>query len=474
MAANIDGFGAVTWWGFSPALDLGDLKQKGIAKQGPATDPPTVQSDVVNVLLVGAADLRHVFKTLVHSHKYTNKPVHFYVAEGCLEVYARHLLFLSLLFEPSEKMGLQERVELFLELYGNTLVRPATADYLREKASQLIKMVTDEEYLKQCVPILDISLLKYKERDFLESIFKFWRNRDEKYFDVAKLWEHRLRQYLGQRYDSRSGAFDWDYNMHLSDMAPVVGSREYQGWREGGVAFRLRGDAPYTSSNMTLASGLLLKEGADKVARRGYWGDIVSSPYLSFGVESHNEELFTRHNGRHIKTSSDVSEYNLLSLFHRLITGEEYAPPTTTAEQETSQMGVIEEIDEEQEAVINDKTPGSEHSLRGPLFNGSCSVTLLPLNSPSEIGRKEKFKQLFDVVYLSNSMVHHLASGIHTTFSPGCTLVMETAKFMLDLKKDKRVEYVQKITSMATSVGFKIPVLPSEDNPSHLAFIRDT
>ena len=30
MAANIDGFGAVTWWGFSPALDLGDLKQKGI------------------------------------------------------------------------------------------------------------------------------------------------------------------------------------------------------------------------------------------------------------------------------------------------------------------------------------------------------------------------------------------------------------------------------------------------------------
>ena len=42
-------------------------------------------------------------------------------------------------------------------------------------------------------------------------------------------------------------------------------------------------------------------QGADKVARRGYWGDIVSSPYLSFGVESHNKELFTRHNGNHIK-----------------------------------------------------------------------------------------------------------------------------------------------------------------------------
>ncbi len=31
-------------------------------------------------------------------------------------------------------------------------------------------------------------------------------------------------------------------------------------------------------------------------------------------------------------------------------------------------------------------------------------------------------------------------------------------RFMLNLKKDKRVEYVQKITSMATSIGFKVYV----------------
>jgi len=32
-----------------------------------------------------------------------------------------------------------ERVELFLEIYGNTLVRAATADYYSSKASELIK-----------------------------------------------------------------------------------------------------------------------------------------------------------------------------------------------------------------------------------------------------------------------------------------------------------------------------------------------
>ena len=34
-------------------------------------------------------------------------PLQFYVAESCLEVFARHMLFLALLFEPTDKLGLQ-------------------------------------------------------------------------------------------------------------------------------------------------------------------------------------------------------------------------------------------------------------------------------------------------------------------------------------------------------------------------------
>ena len=44
-------------------------------------------------------------------------------------------------------------------------------------------------------------------------------------------------------------------------------------------------------------------QGGDRVARRGYWGDIVSSPYLSFGVESDCEDLLSRQNGKHVKVS---------------------------------------------------------------------------------------------------------------------------------------------------------------------------
>lgn len=34
---------------------------------------------------------------------------------------------------------------------------------------------------------------------------------------------------------------------------------------------------------------------------RGYWGDIVSSPYLSFGIETDDESLLKTQNGKHIK-----------------------------------------------------------------------------------------------------------------------------------------------------------------------------
>ena len=45
---------------------------------------------------------------------------------------------------------------------------------------------------------------------------------------------------------------------HTHTQAPVIGSHEYAVWREGGVAFHLRDDAPYESTNHTLASGTIL------------------------------------------------------------------------------------------------------------------------------------------------------------------------------------------------------------------------
>jgi dynein assembly factor 3 len=110
-----------------------------------------------------------------------------------------------------QTLGLQERVELFLELYGNSRIRPNTSDFLIAFSNRMINMVclvcggisssrlalnapececapstpcptqiTDVDLAAKEMPYLDISALKFRERDDLEAIFKFWRNDDPK------------------------------------------------------------------------------------------------------------------------------------------------------------------------------------------------------------------------------------------------------------------------------------------------------
>ena len=90
----------------------------------------STDSECDNILVVGSGDLRHVLKTLAHSTKplhvseehyivfrlipvatYNSEPLsvsmQFYVAECSLEMLARHMMFLTLISEPINKLGLQ-------------------------------------------------------------------------------------------------------------------------------------------------------------------------------------------------------------------------------------------------------------------------------------------------------------------------------------------------------------------------------
>lgn len=445
MSVITEGFGSVTWWGFSPALDLISFLEN-LQQSLP------VAGNTLNILLVGGADLRHVMQTLAKTHQKQNLNLHFYIIESNLEVLSRHMLFLSLLAEPPHKIGLREKTELFLELYGNTLIRSHTVQYIRETANILIKMITDMDYLQTILPILDVSLLKFKERDMMEGIFKFWRNPDEKSFEIEHHWENRLRHYLAQRYDSRSGVFDWDYHMKLQEMAPTISMREYGHWREVGVAFQLRDDAPYENTNRTLASGSVIKHRQEQIACRGYWGDIVNSPYITFGTVCENKDMLKKANEKYTKSCQEICEYNVQTLIHILLIG---APPSFPPPPSSSN-GVTLEVTEEVEDEIKDEREKDAYNTSGsPLLNGTCRITFLPLNSANEIGKKGKFQKLFHCAFFSNSMVHNLLGGIEATFTDDCVLICETTRYMVDLKDEHNDMYVKKITGMADSIGYK-------------------
>jgi len=440
MAMASSGLGYITWWGYSTALDL--INFTGLDGRGNLVDGTKhVKGDDINILLIGAADLRHVLLTMANSSASRN--IHFYLVESSLEVLARHIFFLALIAEPPDQLGNQEKAELFVELYGNTMLRSQALDYVRMKSNELIRCVTDDDYLKQHLPQLDISLLKFKEKDFLEGIFKFWHNSGQT-FDIKRMWESRVRSFLGVRYDNRSGVFDWDYNMKLLDMVSVISSLEYCGWREDGIAFRLRPDAPYEVPNITLASGIIVNKNGEKVGQRGYWGDITTSPYVTFGTVTDNEDLLKVIKNHRAKGGQDITVHNVSLVTSKL-----------SKQQHTKKHSSF----------------ASPPEVTGEI-SSNCKISLLPLGTATEVGKKKKFSSLFDVVYFSNSMVHHLTSDIKPVLAPDCIVVAESAKFMLELKKENKQEYVKKVTAMAGGVGLKpiATTTQTDESPDHLLY----
>nr|XP_005992877.1 PREDICTED: dynein assembly factor 3, axonemal [Latimeria chalumnae]XP_014342038.1 PREDICTED: dynein assembly factor 3, axonemal [Latimeria chalumnae]XP_014342039.1 PREDICTED: dynein assembly factor 3, axonemal [Latimeria chalumnae] len=462
MSANGsgEGFGAVTWWGFTPALDF---QMKGLSASMEHLRLTEKEVSELNILMVGAGDSRHLLKTICQAHRWKHRRINFYVIENNLELIGRHLLFLTLAVEPPDHMGLQEKSEVFLELFGNSLIRSQTATYLQDKANLFIHYITDLDAQQKKLPAIDLSALKFKERDQLEAIFKFWRNPDPKVFLIDKMWDIRNGHYLGSRYDSRKGCYDWDLNMKLHDRgAALINKNEYNRWREKGVAFEIR-EGVYDIPNKSLASGMLMKHKGEKVPARGYWGDIVTGPYIAFGIETEEQSLMKTANGVYTKTAQDISHHNILALFHELVAKERYVPPSSvTSPLELQTQANLSEITEEKENTLSDEESSSGKEAAPKIVGQEkdfiplkdIEIHFLPLNCISELHHKSKYVNLFNIIYFSCSMVHNIKPELKLLAAPKATLIVELTKFLLDIRKEQIAGFANRVTEMASEAGF--------------------
>ena len=64
-----------------------------------------------------------------------------------------------------------------------------------------------------------------------------------------------------------------------------------------------------------------MQERGRSVLSEGYWGDLVSGPFFSFGIEAEEPELFRVANRQHVKNAVEVSEYNVASCMFEMRTG---------------------------------------------------------------------------------------------------------------------------------------------------------
>ena len=443
----MDGIGNINWWGFSPSIDFLEHFQNKKLQNSSLND-----EDEIKILLVSAGDQRHILQTLASKKKYSKfKKIHFFVYEKMLDLYARDFLLFAIALEHPSRRGIQEKTELFLEIFGNLMIRDYTSQIIRNKANEFIKYITDLKKLSETeLKIFNFELLKFKERDFLENIFKFWRLQNEvngkDYFPAAKCWDIRLRSYFGIRFDSRSNAYDWDFSMKLTDRknAGLIQKRIYSRWRETGQAFELR-DSNYDTPNPTMASNIVFNDprNGDKSIRRGYFGDILIGPYVCFGINSKNIEHYKKSNDMYKYSSVDVSKENVSSYFKSLIesTGIDLIEYQTDEEKLSKKLNEtkIVEVTEEEIQEINDldKTKTSKNLERDYISLDDCKITFLPLTIFEDFTKKSKYDKCFDIAYFSNSGISYMKTSINKILKPNALVFIETAKFIIEMKDEQ-------------------------------------
>ncbi|KAK2489883.1 hypothetical protein MC885_017108 [Smutsia gigantea] len=491
------GFGSVSWWGLSPALDL------QAESESPSQD-------------------------------------HFYVLENNLEAVARHMLIFSLALEDPEKMGLQEKSETFLEVWGNALLRPPVAAFMRTQADRLARLVPEPDRLVEQLPWLSLGALKvpslpgigwpreeweravqrglrgwsrlgarkfgpwlpsshcgiwprgwlllgapvsssgkrekgshalgwkggssrswspcsllfllsphaclapqFRERDTLEAIFRFWAGGEKgpQAFPMSRLWDSRLRHYLGSRYDARRGVSDWDLHMKLHDRgARVIHTREFRRWRDTGVAFELRDSSAYHVPNRTLASGRLLSHRGERVAARGYWGDIATGPFVAFGIEVDDESLLRTSNGQPVKTAGEITQHNVTEIFREMAA---WGRPRAA------------QGDPEQ---VQCRTDGSPEPAA--LGLESFTIYFLPLGSAQTLNHKSCYKGRFQLLYAAcgyedfEGMVHLLSPELGECMAPGGRLIVELAQYLVDVRPEQLQGFSARVAELAQKAGF--------------------
>ena len=205
IAASIGHYGM---HGYSATFDVQEAVEKARAATAttttdPADDEDPAAAEPLKVLLVGPGDLRHVLTTVARRRRHHKRPgkalrpLHFYVLESPVEILARELLLLEALLDF--EVPIRQRATVFLEVYGNCKVQDRTARYVEQLGHQLRALIVDGR--GRLEDLVDLSQLRYRERDALEDAFRNYACQVP--FDVDTLRDHRIRGLYAERYDAR-------------------------------------------------------------------------------------------------------------------------------------------------------------------------------------------------------------------------------------------------------------------------------
>lgn len=426
------------FWGFSESLDLYEEYTKNVK-------PNDEQPSEIKVLLFGSADPRHILKTMSKRYQHHAK-VHFYIIEACPALIARQIILLSIALEPPHLLTLSNRTHLFMDIYGNAIIRSPSMAYIDSKSKHLIKCITDLEFNEKMQPIFDFNHLKYVERDAMENVLNFWRENDRNQFDINASWTQRLRHYLRERYDTRQGAFDWDHQMRLKDNgAQQICSQEYRHWREIGVAFTFP-EYRQSYANKTFA----LQPSQSNAG--GYMGDISIGPFCVFGLSCHDQKLLKSNHGQNEYRATDITERNLLEIFYEI----------QEQQSATSESLIIHRLGMTKintGKILEAKTHKTDENdlkkFNEPLIStDQIKISFLSMEDAQHLIDGNKFNREFDVVFIGRNYFPIVKKEFANVFTANALILFETAQFSIQ-RKPEIDKFLMKIREMAKEMNLK-------------------
>ncbi|XP_053996440.1 dynein axonemal assembly factor 3 [Hylaeus anthracinus] len=421
-------------WGYSPALDI----QLEVNKS--ATN---CLGECLEVLIVGAGDARHIVKTLASSYLYRDRIITYHVIESTLEQVARSMLLLSTCLERD--LGLQEATRYYLEIYGNTLVRPATAKYLVKHSDRLMDIPTNTI---DCT-WLSLENFKRRDKDRLEGIFKFWERATRENIPVVEYWDQRVRKSLKTRYDYRDGVFDWDYHMVLKsrDVSNLT-IQEYRFWRNNGIAFTWLEGEP-ARSNPTLVSNII--QHGPGFIHYAYLGDITNGPFFTWG----SEEVKINQNKYR---ATDIAEREIMRSIHEIRTKEPLCDELIASHRDSSILNGTLMIEMPSNAMEQESWKRERNKYRKddiPWIDiKNQKVIFHPVTSLETLKCKTEYTSKFDFMWIAHNMTKQLPNLIPLV-KKGAIVLVELRKYLVELREEDLENFVKELRDIGRKNGLR-------------------
>ncbi|XP_044540466.1 dynein axonemal assembly factor 3-like, partial [Gracilinanus agilis] len=131
------------------------------------------------------------------------------------------------------------------------------------------------------------------------------------------------------------------------------------------------------------------------------------------------------------QSAGEISLHNVSSLFRTLV-------------------GAREEVSgAEPEAEAEGATPESEPASSRPF-----RVHFLPLGAAPTLHHRSRFCSRFHLLYVSCGMVHQLSPELGACVAPGGRLVVELARYLVDLRAKQLESFSDRVRELAEAAGF--------------------